>query len=150
MENPAARFRFSNDPHPVARSLILYDGICHLCNGFVRFIIKRDPQQNFQFGYLQSDSVRRILEHHAASPEGPDSVILIEGDKIYTRSTAALRIARRLRGGWPLCYGLIILPAWIRDSVYDLVGRHRYRLFGKSDACILPAPEHQGRFLDGG
>lgn len=129
-------------------SLVIYDGVCHLCNGFVRFIIKRDHKKRFQFGYLQSPANQSRLKSFPQIANELDSVVLLEEGRAFTRSTAALRIVKHLGGGWPLFYAFIVVPSFLRDAVYNLISRYRYRLFGKSDRCILPSPEHQDRFMD--
>jgi predicted DCC family thiol-disulfide oxidoreductase YuxK len=127
--------------------VILFDGVCNLCNGFVQFVIARDPAGRFQFAALQSDSARRLL----ARLDGgalPDSVVLVDGGRVYTRSSAALRIARGLRFPWSLARALIIVPRPLRDWVYDLVARHRYQWFGRKDVCMIPTPDLRARFLE--
>lgn len=129
-------------------AIILYDGVCHLCQGFVHFIIRRDPQKKFRFGFLQSAAGQDRLRAFPHLSNGLNTVVLIERGRVYTKSSAALRIARRLTGAWPLAYGLIFVPPILRDAVYNVIARHRYRWFGKSDACVLPSPDTQDRFLD--
>jgi len=118
------------------RPVVLFDGLCNLCNGVVRFIIARDPAARFRFAPLQP-----------AEAGARDSIVLVESGKTYTRSTAALRIARGLRFPWPLICALMVVPRPLRDVVYDWVARHRYGWFGKRTACMAPAPEVRGRFL---
>ncbi len=130
-----------------AHGIILFDGVCNLCNGAVNFVIDRDPAGFFKFAPLQSNTGRALLEQHALPTETLDSIVLIEGGRVYQRSGAALRIARRLRGGWPLLYSFIIVPRFIRDRVYDFIAAHRYRWFGKEDACRVPTPALRARFL---
>jgi len=130
-----------------AHGIILFDGVCNLCNGAVNFVIDRDPAGFFKFAPLQSNTGRALLEQHALPTETLDSIVLIEGGRVYHRSGAALRIARRLRGGWPLLYSFIIVPRFIRDRVYDFIAAHRYRWFGKEDACRVPTPALRARFL---
>ena len=132
----------------MAKALILYDGVCHLCNGFVRFIINRDKEKKFQFGHLQSPEGQRYVREYPQLLEQMKTVVLVEHETIYTRSTAALRITKHLGGIWSLTYGLIIVPAFVRDAVYDLVSRHRYRLFGRTDQCLVPSPDIRDRFID--
>ena len=124
--------------------IVLFDGICNLCNGAVRFILVRDPRGRFRFASLQSNAARRLLKGDGP----PETIILIDAGKIYSKSTAALRIARGLRFPWPLLYGLVIVPRFLRDVVYDWVARNRYRWFGKRDTCMLPTPQMKERFLD--
>ena len=111
-------------------SLVLFDGVCNLCNGVVQFVIARDPHGRFQFGTLQSASARRVLDLHDVPRPLPDSLVLIDDGRVYTRSTASLRVARRLTWPWPLAYAAIAVPRPLRDAVYDRVAGRRYRWFG--------------------
>ncbi len=129
-------------------SLVLFDGVCNLCNGFVQFVIARDSAGRFQFAALQSASARRVLERHAAPTPVPDAIVLVDEGQLFTRSTAALRIARRLTFPWPLAYAFIAVPRPLRDLIYNRIARHRYRWFGKRDRCMLPAPSLRSRFID--
>ena len=130
-------------------SVVLFDGECNLCNHSVQFILRRDPARRFHFAALQSSAAQRLLRQSGQAPTLlPDSVVLVEQAKVYTKSTAALRIARRLSGLWPLAAVFLLVPAFLRDGVYDLIAQHRYRLFGKREACMLPSPELRGRFLN--
>lgn len=125
-------------------NVVLFDGVCNLCNGAVRFIIARDPQARFRFASLQSDVGRCLLKDDGL----PETIVLLEEGKMYSKSTAALRIARGLRFPWPLLYAFMIVPRPLRDLVYDWVARHRYRWFGKLDTCLLPTPALRNRFLE--
>lgn len=129
-------------------SLVLFDGVCHLCNGFVRFVIARDPHGRFQFGALQSASARRVLELHDTPDPLPDTVVLVEDGKVFTRSTAALRIARRLTFPWPLVSAFLVVPRPLRDGIYALIARHRYGWFGRREHCMVPASALRSRFID--
>ena len=126
--------------------MILFDGVCNLCNGFVQFVIARDPARRFRFASLQSEAGRRSLEA-AGAGNSAETVVLVEDGRAFTRSTAALRIARCLRFPWPLAFALIVVPRPLRDQVYDWVARNRYRWFGKRDVCMVPTPELRDRFL---
>jgi predicted DCC family thiol-disulfide oxidoreductase YuxK len=128
--------------------LILFDGVCNLCNGFVQFVIARDPGGTFQFGALQSAAARRVLELHDAPDPLPDAFALVEDGALIWRSTAVLRIVRHLTFPWPLAYVLIAVPRPLRDGIYALVARHRYRWFGRRDQCPVPTHELRSRFLD--
>jgi predicted DCC family thiol-disulfide oxidoreductase YuxK len=128
--------------------VILFDGECNLCNGFVGFVLPRDPAAHFKFASLQSSFGQDLLTGHDLPANTLDSVVLVDEGKVYIRSTAALRIVRRLSGLWPLLYLLILVPRPIRDAVYDFIARHRYRWFGKRESCLLPTPENRKRFLD--
>lgn len=130
------------------KSIVLFDGVCNLCSGAVQFILRNDPKGQFRFASLQSASGQKLLEQHNLPTEIIGTMILIEGGRSYTRSTAALRIARRLRGAWPLAYAAIIIPAPLRNLCYSLVARNRYRWFGKAEHCMLPKPEFKQRFLE--
>jgi predicted DCC family thiol-disulfide oxidoreductase YuxK len=128
------------------RSVLLFDGVCTLCNGSVRFVIERDPAGRFQFAPLQSAAARRLLEK--APQPLPDSLVLVEEGRLFTRSTAVLRIARGLGFPWPLAYLFVAVPRPLRDWVYDILASHRYRWFGRRDACMVPTPELRSRFLN--
>lgn len=128
--------------------VVLFDGVCNLCNHSVQFIIARDPSARFRFATLDSAVARSLLDQLGGRETLPDSIVLMDGGQLYTRSSAALRIARGLRFPWPLLYGLMVVPRPLRDMLYDLVARNRYRWFGKRDACMMPTPELKARFLD--
>lgn len=129
--------------HPV----IFFDGFCNLCSGAVQFVIKRDSQGLFRFASLQSDYAASALKQFELEPVQADSIVLLENGKVYQRSTAALRIAKKLKGLWPLLYGFIILPRFIRDGVYNFIAKNRYKWFGKQESCWVPTPELKERFL---
>ncbi|BBM70001.1 thiol-disulfide oxidoreductase DCC family protein [Rhodothermus marinus] len=128
--------------------IVLFDGVCNLCNGFVNFVIDRDPAGYFKFGALQSEAARPYLERFGLRPDYMDSIVLIENGRLYRDSTAALRILRRLQGLWPLLYGLIVVPRPLRDAVYRWIARHRYRWFGRREQCRVPTPDLLARFLE--
>jgi predicted DCC family thiol-disulfide oxidoreductase YuxK len=128
-------------------SIILFDGVCNLCNGFVNFLIERDKKGMFKFASLQSQGGQDLLKE--AQPQGlkGESIVLIEGSGAYMESSAALRILGGIGGAWKLFYIFMIVPPFIRNSVYRLVARNRYKWFGKMDSCRLPTPELKSRFL---
>jgi len=130
-------------------AIVLFDGVCNLCNGFVQFAVARDPESRLRFGALQSEAARRLVEGLRIPGPLPDSLVLVEDGRAYLKSTAALRIARRLRAPWPLAYGFIVVPRALRDLVYDFVARRRYRWFGRRDRCMVPTPGLGSRFIDG-
>ncbi len=131
----------------IMSAIILFDGVCNFCNGSVNFIIEHDTQKYFKFAPLQSEVGEKLLKEHGVDKIETDSVVLIENEKIYTRTTAVLRIARRLSGFWSWFYGFIVVPSVIRDIFYKLFAKFRYQMFGKQDACMLPTPEMRERFL---
>jgi predicted DCC family thiol-disulfide oxidoreductase YuxK len=128
-------------------AIILFDGVCNFCNGSVNFIIDRDPDAYFKFAPLQSEVGEKLLAENKIDKAVTDSVVLIEDGKVYTHSTAALRVARRLSGAWSWFYNFRFVPPFIRDFAYRLFAKNRYRLFGKQEACMLPTPEVRSRFL---
>lgn len=132
-----------SETHPV----LLFDGVCNLCNGAVQFILKRDPKAVFRFASLQSETGQNLLAAYQLPIEVFDTLVLIDQKQAYTRSTAALRIARRMGGCWPLLAGLLIFPLPIRDAVYNWIARNRYRWFGKRESCMMPTPALKERFL---
>lgn len=133
---------------PADHPIILFDGVCHLCQSSVKFIIRRDPEAVFRLVSLQSEAGKNLLDNYGMEIVGdPDSVILIHRGKVWQRSTAALKIARRLSGGWPLLYVFILVPRFLRDFIYDWIAANRYRWFGRDDSCMLPDPGMKERFL---
>lgn len=130
------------------KPIVLFDGVCNLCNSAVQFIIRHDKKNIFMFTSLQSDTGQKLLAQYDLPLNELNSFILIENNKAYTRSSGALRVIKKLKGLWPLLYGFIIVPKFIRDGVYNWVGRNRYRWFGKQDACMIPTPELKARFLN--
>ena len=130
------------------KSVLLFDGYCNLCSGSVVFILKRERKDTFRFASLQSAFAQNLLEEYRINGEAPDSIILIENNKVYYQSTAALRIVKQLKWPWPLIYGLIIIPRFIRDPVYGFIARNRYKWFGKREQCFMPGKDMSYKFLD--
>lgn len=126
---------------------ILFDGVCNLCNGAVTFVIRHDKKNVFQFAALQSAVGIAMATKHGVDTSKTDSILLIDQDKIYAKSTAALKIARHLSGGYPLLYGFMIVPNFIRNWVYDIIAKNRYKWFGRTDSCMVPAPQLKDKFL---
>ncbi len=126
--------------------IILYDGDCNLCDHSVQFIIKRDDKALYKFASIQSDIGKELLSNYNIS-EYNDSFILIENNQCYFKSTAALRICKNLKGAWKLLYIFLLLPRRFRDIFYNIIGKNRYRWFGKRNSCMLPSPEIKKRFL---
>ena len=127
--------------------IILFDGVCNFCNGSVNFIIERDKKSYFKFAPLQSEIGQKLLDEYKIDKTQTDSVVLIENGEAFVRTTAALRIARKLSGAWKLFYAFIIVPSFIRDVFYKLFAKYRYKMFGKTEACMMPTPELRARFL---
>ena len=128
-------------------SLILFDGVCNLCNTAVQFVIRRDNTNHFLFASLQSEEGKKILATHKWPTGVMNTFILVENGKIYDRSTAALKVARKLKGLWKFLYGFMIVPKFIRDAIYNVISKNRYQWFGKKDECMMPTPELKARFL---
>lgn len=128
--------------------VILFDGVCNFCNSSVQFVIKRDPKHQFRFASLQSQYGQQVLAQHQLPQHEFNSFIFIENGEMYTKSTAALKVAKQLSGLWPMLYGFIIIPSFIRDAVYNFIAQNRYRWFGKREACMLPSPQQRQLFLD--
>ena len=128
------------------RRIVLFDGECNFCDASVQFIIKRDKEAAFQFAALQSE-VGLALVEKLAVPSTVDSIVFIEGERYYMKSTAALKIARQLDGLWKLSYAAIVVPKPLRDAVYSYIAKNRYKWFGKKEACMLPTAKQRNRFL---
>lgn len=130
-----------------SHKVILFDGVCNLCNGAINFVIKKDKRNVFKFAALQSEAGIMLLSKYKIDTSKVDSIILVDGENCYVKSSAALRIAKDLSGGYPLLYGFLILPRFIRDAVYDYIARNRYKWFGKKESCMIPTPELKSKFL---
>ena len=130
-----------------SHSIILFDGVCNLCNSSINFVIKRDKDNQFKFATLQEETGQLLLKRYSIDTLDTDSIILIENGKAYAKSTAALRVARKLSSAWPLMYGFLIIPAFIRNWVYDYIAKNRYKWYGKQDSCMIPTPELKSKFL---
>jgi predicted DCC family thiol-disulfide oxidoreductase YuxK len=133
---------------PASHPLVLFDGVCNLCNRSVQTIVRHDRQARFRFASLQSPLGERLRNELGIDPKKVDSILLVEGDRWYQESDAALRIARGLGGAWALLGVFRLLPRVLRDAVYRWIARNRYRWFGKTETCWLPTPELRGRFLE--
>jgi len=130
-----------------SKPVIFFDGVCNLCNRSVQIVIKRDKEGRFRFASLQSNAGQQLLKDHQLPQSDFNSFILYEGGKIYTRSTAALRVAKHLKG-WKWLNAFKIVPRFIRDAVYNFIARNRYRWFGKREECMIPTAELRNRFID--
>lgn len=132
--------------HPI----VLFDGVCNVCNRSVNYIIDRDPESRFRFASQQSEAGRRILEGfgHTVSPADPETIVVVDRGRVYEQSGALLRIARHMRGAWPLLTALLVVPRPLRDWLYRAAAARRYRWFGRSDTCRVPTQELRARFLE--
>lgn len=128
-------------------SIIFFDGVCNLCSGAVKFVLKRDRNQRFKFASLQSEFAHDCLGKFGVH-ESLETIVLIQNGVLYKKSDAALQIARQLGFPFSLFYGLKIFPKGLRDVVYDFIARNRYQWFGKSDYCMIPSAELSERFVD--
>ncbi len=133
----------SNHQSPV----LLFDGVCNLCNATVQFVIRQDPEDIFQFASLQSEAGQAFLKKFNLPTDELNTVVLVNDDKAYTRSDVVLQISKKLGGWWRLMQVFYIVPRPVRNVVYDWIARNRYRWFGKKDECWLPTPELKRRFL---
>lgn len=130
------------------KPIVLFDGLCNLCDRSVQFVLRRDHKKRFLFASLQGEKGQELLRQFKLPDNDFHSFILIEGEKVYTRSTGALRVLRQLGAGWKILYSLIIIPRFIRDGVYNWIARNRYKWLGKKEQCWVPTPELRERFLD--
>jgi predicted DCC family thiol-disulfide oxidoreductase YuxK len=138
-------------PDPIdhdSKVIVLFDGVCNLCNGAVQFIIKRDPSGKFRFASLQSDFASSLLQKFGLNPGSLHSIIVVSQDNMLERSDAILSIASHLGGFWKIFVVFKFLPRFIRDGLYDVVAKYRYRVFGKQDSCMIPTPELRARFIE--
>ena len=140
--------RSEGSPRPEAGTIVLFDGVCNLCNGAVQFLLRRDRRRRLRFAALQSAAGRALLEQHGLPTETLETLVVLAGGRARVRSDAALLLARRLPWPWPLLAVCTILPRPLRDALYAFVARHRYRWFGRRASCRLPSAETADRFLD--
>lgn len=129
------------------KSIILFDGICNLCNSSVNFIIRNDKKEHFLFASLQSDAAKDILLQYQVKKIKFDSILLIENGEIFEKSRAALRISRNLDGAYRFIYFLKIIPKFLTDWIYEIIARNRYKWFGKKEFCMMPSSQVKNRFL---
>lgn len=125
----------------------MFDGVCNLCNSSVQFIIKHDTHKRFVFTSLQSDVSKEILLQFQNEKNDLSSILLVEKGTIYKESTAVLKIFRHLGKGFPILYVFIIIPPFIRNFLYRIIAKNRYKWFGKKEQCMLPSDEFKNRFL---
>jgi predicted DCC family thiol-disulfide oxidoreductase YuxK len=135
-----------NDPSAAQGPIIVFDGICVLCNGWVRFLLKHDRVGRYRFAAMQSDAGRALLAGHGLDPDDPASFLLVDGHRAWTDSDAIRRVLMGLGGAWRLALGIALVPRGVRDPLYRWIARHRYRWFGMT-ACRVPTEEERARFL---
>lgn len=128
-------------------AIVVFDGVCHLCSGWVRFLLQRDRVGRFRFASMQSEVGRGLLAAHGLDPDDPVSFLLLDAGRARTDSDAILRVLDLVGGPWRLAAVLRVIPAVLRDPLYRWIARHRYRLFGRRELCWMPSPEWEGRFL---
>ena len=134
--------------HEIQHPVVLFDGECNLCSSVVQFIIKHDPKKTFRYASLQSTFGQQVLQELGLPHNDFNSFILLENRRAYQRSTGALRVTRKLNGLWPALYGFILVPPFIRNAVYNLIGRKRFDWFGKRNTCWTPTNELKSLFID--
>jgi len=130
------------------KKIVLFDGVCNLCNYSVTLIIKKDKKDIFRFAALQSEIGRHLIQKYHIDTSKLDSILLIEGKYYSYKSTAALRIAKYLKGWYSLFYVFIIFPPIVRNFFYDIIAKNRYKWFGKKESCMIPTPELKAKFLE--
>ena len=133
---------------PDDAAVVLFDGVCNLCNGFVQFVLPRDPEGKYRFASLQSDVGRELLADHDLPTDELESIVLIEDGEAYVKSAAVIRIATGLGGAYRLLAPFRHVPRSVRDRVYDFVADNRYRWFGRKDRCMMPSGDAESRFLE--
>ena len=130
------------------KPILLFDGVCNLCNSSVQTLIKMDKTGKFRLASLQSEVGQALLEKFSLPKEELSSVVLIDKEKAYLRSDVPLEVLRKLGSGWQFFYVFKIIPKFLRDTIYNFIAQNRYRWFGKEEACMIPTAEVRGRFLD--
>ncbi len=129
-------------------AIVVFDGVCHLCNGWVRFLLRFDARGVYRFASMQSETGRRLLRDHGLDPDDPSSFLLLREGRARTDSDAILDVLTGLGGAWRGFGVLRLVPRVLRDPAYRFIARNRYRLFGRREVCMMPTPESAGRFVD--
>jgi predicted DCC family thiol-disulfide oxidoreductase YuxK len=132
------------DDYPV----ILFDGVCNFCNGAINLLLKQDKKDIFRFAPLQSEAGQKLLVQYQIPQKGFESFVLIQNEKVYQKSTAALKVLNKLPWHWKGLQMLWIIPKFISDAIYDFIAKNRYKWFGKKEECMIPSPEMRNRFLN--
>lgn len=136
------------EPNLYTNPVILFEGVCNLCNSSVEKIIAADPKKQFRFASLQGNFGQEVLRKFQLPPQELNSFILLENNQIFTRSTGALKVARKLSGAWPLLYAFIVVPRFLRDGIYNIIACNRYKWFGKKESCMVPHTALQELFYN--
>lgn len=132
---------------PLPGNIVLFDGVCNLCNGLVKFIIRHDTSGKIKFAPLQSDIATELISGRVGGFFDADGIVYISGERYFNRSTAILHILKDMGKAWKAFYGFIIIPRFMRDALYNIVARNRYYIFGKRNSCMVPTPDIRDRFL---
>ena len=135
----------SNDP---GSAIIVFDGVCHLCNGWVQFLLRFDTRGVYRFASMQSETGHKLLKDHGLNPDDPSSFLLLREGRARTDSNAILDVLTGLGGPWRMFGVLRLVPRALRNRIYRFIARNRYRLFGKREFCMMPTPEMATRFVD--
>jgi len=128
------------------KPVIFFDGVCNLCNASVQFVIKHDKNDQFSFTAIQGELAKEVLPKFKIDPGQLNTILLLEEGKLYTKSSAALRIAKKLDGVWPLLYAFIVIPKLVRDWLYNIIAKNRYNWWGKEESCWVPTPTLKNKF----
>ena len=131
----------------IGQPVIFFDGVCNLCNASVQFVIAHDKKDQFKFTALQGDYAKEVLSKFNADPQKLNTILLLQEGKLYTKSSAALRVAGKLNGLIPLLYVFLLVPKFIRDWFYDIIARNRYRWWGRQESCWVPTPDLKSKFI---
>ncbi|WP_323740420.1 thiol-disulfide oxidoreductase DCC family protein [Filobacillus milosensis] len=131
----------------ILKGIILFDGVCNLCNGLVQFLLKRDKEDRFRFASLQGEQGQQLIQKHNIE-YNLDTFIYIKASKVFTKSTAALHVLKDLKGFWQLLFIFVLIPKFLRDPIYNCIANNRYKWFGKQDQCMMPKTEYKNKFLD--
>jgi predicted DCC family thiol-disulfide oxidoreductase YuxK len=129
------------------KTILLFDGYCNLCQSSVQFVLRHEKKPELYFTSLQSEIGIQLLKHYSINPNEVDSLVLIENNTAFIKSSAALRLAKYLKGAYPIAFAFIIIPAFVRNSVYDFIAKNRYKWYGKQDSCMVPDKDLMKRFL---
>jgi predicted DCC family thiol-disulfide oxidoreductase YuxK len=136
-----------NDERHVPDNLVLFDGVCNLCSALVQFVIRHDPAAKFRFAAIQSEIGREIFQSHGLDPADLQTFVFVADGRMFVRSDAAIEVVSRFGGAWRILRVFRFVPRVVRDSIYTIVARNRYRWFGRKEVCMVPTPEIKERFL---